>query len=257
MTGQGNDFYVGYRRVPWGHSRFLRVFIPCALWAMAGLAGAMALSMRRPGIARWDLASVTELRGTLRERPYPMLLTPDESGAASVVLLAAVGKHGAQARVSGLDGRIVRLRGHMLTRDGRRMLEVGASIADVEIADGAVQAPAPVRIVPGERTRLRGEIVDAKCYMGAMKPGDGMGHRSCAALCVQGGIPPVLVVRDGEGVRHFLVTDREGGAANAWAAARMGETVEIEGLIVEVDGAPTIRADAGPPQPGYSQLPSP
>lgn len=40
---------------------------------------------------------------------------------------------------------------------------------------------------------LDGELVDSKCYLGTMKPGDGKTHKSCAILCLRGGIPPLFV----------------------------------------------------------------
>jgi hypothetical protein len=41
-----------------------------------------------------------------------------------------------------------------------------------------------------------GEVVDAKCYLGAMKPGDGKSHKACATLCVTNGIPAMPVTAD-------------------------------------------------------------
>ncbi|MEQ8850202.1 MAG: hypothetical protein RIB32_00295 [Phycisphaerales bacterium] len=29
-----------------------------------------------------------------------------------------------------------------------------------------------------------------------MKPGDGKSHKSCAILCIEGGLPPMIAVRD-------------------------------------------------------------
>ena len=56
----------------------------------------------------------------------------------------------------------------------------------------------------GEHT-LRGEIVDIKCYLGVMKPAHGKPHRSCAARCISGGIPPVLMVKDRDGDTNYLL----------------------------------------------------
>ncbi len=237
MSEQGNDFYVGYRPLPWGHSRFLRVFIPSALWTMALLAALMVWSMRAPGVARWT-PQLQEWRGVLRAEPYPMLVTGDGAPA----LLVAPGKHGAQRRVEGFGGRYVRVRGSALERGGRRMIEIAPGDTDLELIDEAVRVGAQVIERRPGVVRLTGEIVDGKCWSGAMKPGDGAGHRACAALCVQGGIPPLLVVPDGELAGVYLMTDAEGVAAPDLVAPCLGERVTIEGEIVLIDGLSAVRA---------------
>jgi hypothetical protein len=46
---------------------------------------------------------------------------------------------------------------------------------------------------------LVGEIVDSKCYLGNMNPGNGKVHRDCAVRCLSGGIPPVFATNDFNG----------------------------------------------------------
>jgi hypothetical protein len=46
---------------------------------------------------------------------------------------------------------------------------------------------------------LVGEIVDSKCYLGIMNPGETNPHRECAALCIRGGIPPLIIAHDADG----------------------------------------------------------
>ena len=63
----------------------------------------------------------------------------------------------------------------------------------------------------GEVT-LVGEVVDPKCWLGDMKPGDGKAHAACARLCMEGGIPPMLRVRTDSSlspVEETLDTDHE------------------------------------------------
>lgn len=252
MTGQREDrLYVGYLPLPWGHSRFLRIFIPCALWAMAGLAALMLWSMRAPGPTLWETGDAREWRGVLRERPYPML-EPDEGGA---ILLVELGKRGAQQRVAGLDGRRVHIRGWLLEREGRRIVEIDDGDSAIRIDDAALGAH--LRATPRSlgTVTLRGEIMDAKCYLGAMRPGDGMGHRACAALCVGGGIPPMLVTRDSAGRPSFhLVTGAAGEPVNAWAAAWVGEPVEVTGEAIDLGGVSALRvAESGVRRLGAGQ----
>ncbi|MDE0594963.1 MAG: hypothetical protein OSB65_06930 [Roseibacillus sp.] len=59
-------------------------------------------------------------------------------------------------------------------------------------------------------TTLKGEIMNAKCYLGGMNPGNLKAHRACAIHCIQGGIPLVLLLRD-----------RAGGPATCCWSGRM------------------------------------
>lgn len=72
--------------------------------------------------------------------------------------------------------------------------------------------------------------MDSKCYLGAMKPGDGKAHKACAILCVSGGIPPVLIYLDSTGKRRSsLLTDPTGGPVNDHVLPLIGEPIEIRG----------------------------
>jgi len=85
---------------------------------------------------------------------------------------------------------------------------------------------------------LRGEIVDAKCYLGAMKPGDGRTNKECATLCVRGGIPPMLVHQTAEGrLGYALVAGIDGravggvGEPGGFLLPLIAEPVEVEGEL--------------------------
>jgi hypothetical protein len=85
------------------------------------------------------------------------------------------------------------------------------------------------------RARLRGEIVDFKCFLGAMKPGDGKGHKACATLCIRGGIPPMLVTSDEVGNRtYYLLRDAGGGPCGEEILPVVGELVDVEGALSRV-----------------------
>ena len=75
---------------------------------------------------------------------------------------------------------------------------------------------------------LRGEIIDSKCYLGAMKPGGGKTHKGCAALCLSGGVPPMFVTRDAAGNEtYYLLTDSEGKPMGKEAVDYVGDPVEL------------------------------
>ncbi len=226
------DLYVGYLPMPARHARFVRVLVVALVGMVVGGGAVVAGSMRRPGAARWE-GERSVSRGTVALRPYPMLI---EHGQPTLLVLE--GKHGATGRFEGLDGREVEVTGTRLEGSGRRMIEV----IDVH-ALGEGHGVEASRYEANEVT-LRGEIVDSKCALGAMKPGDGKTHKACATLCVSNGIPPMLVVRDRPG-EFVLITDGAGGPANGLVLEFVGEAVEVVGRPGSVAGMAVLSLREG------------
>ena len=99
---------------------------------------------------------------------------------------------------------------------------------------------------------LRGEIVDSKCYLGVMNPGTRKPHRACAIQCIEGGIPPILLVRGATGDRdnQFLLVDENGDAVNDRIADYVGLPIEISGRAERLGDRLVLRA----PLSGYRLL---
>ena len=83
---------------------------------------------------------------------------------------------------------------------------------------------------------LSGEIVDSKCYFGSMKPGEGKPHRSCAALCISGGIPPVYVVQnENKEADYYLMVGANGQQINQELLPYVAENVTLKGRVEQSD----------------------
>jgi hypothetical protein len=109
--------------------------------------------------------------------------------------------------------------------------------------DSAVPAQ-PSRTDLGRFT-LTGEIVDAKCWLGVMNPGEGKTHLDCAVRCVSGGLPPMLVVRDSAGTeRHLLLTDASGAPVGRSILPLVGRPVSVTGTVVREGELLFLRTDA-------------
>jgi hypothetical protein len=190
--------YIGWLPMPKAFAKFL---LPVAIGAAVGLAvvaGVVAWGQRSPGDGMWD-EKTTTLVGVMYTEPYPMIRVPGDNPTdlPRTVLLVGVGKVGVSDRVAALDGRAVRVRGTRLERAGWRMLEVADdpdALAPADLSEAEQLLLGRSAPHPRGRVTLRGEIVDAKCYLGAMKPGDGRTHRGCARLCLKGGMPPAVRV---------------------------------------------------------------
>src|SRR5437016_9462632 len=79
---------------------------------------------------------------------------------------------------------------------------------------------------------LVGEIVDSKCFLGVMNPGQLAPHRACAIRCISGGVPPVLLVRQKDGPPIYLLLVSAGGKpVNQQVLNVVAEPLEITGEV--------------------------
>jgi hypothetical protein len=90
---------------------------------------------------------------------------------------------------AGRDGRLVRISGSLIERDGDRMIEVRS----IDVDSQAARPLEPLRLLG--TVSVSGEIVDGKCHLGVMKPGEGPTHRDCAVRCLIGRITPMFAPR--------------------------------------------------------------
>lgn len=238
------DFYVGYLPVPRDVKRFLRLAVPLAAWLLLVAALAAAWTQRDPGPAVWDTGRARSFTGTLFGGPYPILLAEDAGeGRPGPLLIVEPGKRGSGERLLGLEGRRVTLSGWPLHREGRRMLELEPGESAVRDEGAARVDVGPAR--PIGVASLRGEIVDSKCFLGAMKPGEGRTHKECAMLCIRGGIPAMLLTRDAAGNPSFyLIVSETLGPIHDSLVPFVGEPVEVRGEVEEFSGLRRIRVAA-------------
>jgi hypothetical protein len=232
-----DSLYVGYLPLPPRHARFLRVFIPVSLWTLVILNGAILLAMTDPGAASWNTDDTVTISGVIREDGIPLVVT-DEGEA---VLLVRDSKRGAFDGV--VRGGPVAIAGFILERDGRRMLE----ITEAEASRVATWAPGenPIREArPVNPITLRGEILDAKCFLGAMKPGHGKTHKACATLCIRGGIPAAMRIRNPDGTEDIAVIVGPGFSPFPESLrAYIADPVEISGSMFRVGDLTMVAVD--------------
>jgi hypothetical protein len=245
------EFYVGYLPAPTGYTRFLRRIVPILFLAIAVGGGLAIWSHNNPGSGTWDADSVQQFEGVIDTLPYAMLRVagPDSSRPIQTILLVSEGKFGARERADPFRGRAVRVRGTVLSRDGRRLLELadgGAAIESIESSEASfvqrLGRPMSERI--GVVT-LRGEIIDPKCYFGAMKPGEGKTHKDCATLCISGGIPPMFLTRSPDGTeRYYLLADTDGKPVSDQILPFVADPVEIAGAVERLGDLLVFKIDA-------------
>jgi hypothetical protein len=200
-----DDFYIGYEpQMPDGLAPRIRVVAATLVSAAIVLACGLTAAQGRFNHGIFEFGHERQLRGRLIERPYPLLVADD--GAR--YFLVGPGKRGAAAIAAGFDGRLVQVRGARIERDGTRMLQVSSGGIQ-EVRGAAIVPPARLEAI-GTRT-LEGEIVDSKCHLGVMKPGEGPLHRDCAVRCLLGGAPPMLATDSGGLIGRIVLIAADGG----------------------------------------------
>ncbi|MBL9033022.1 MAG: hypothetical protein JNM80_15095 [Phycisphaerae bacterium] len=248
-----DEFFVGYLpQMPPGIGRRTRA--AAGLLAALALAFAVlaALTHANPGDAAWD-AEPASIEGLFLSRPTPMILRETPDGPRTVLLVGA-GKCGAfggycvpgqdwRPAADAFDQRLVRASGTLLHRAGRAMLELDQGPRAVAVLDDPARAAALAARVEPESPRLdpvaEGELVDAKCYLGAMKPGTGKAHRACAIRCIEGGVPAMIVDATGRGV----LLEADDGRAPLPQTLRdlIGDVVRAEGAVRVVGDLHVLR----------------
>ena len=232
-----DDFYVGYvPRAPRRLGAWIRTHVILLVAGSMALALALTGSQRPFPTADFEYGRTRTFSGILREFPVPSLEL--ENGRRA--LLVAPGKHGAAEVIRGQDGFRADLAGTRIQRDGVLMIEVTpGSIRRVN----APRAGADVWTSMGD-VELRGEVVDSKCYLGVMNPGEGKVHRDCAVRCISGGVPPALVARDANGHRQlFLLTGAGGRPINREILGYIGEPVTVTGRLFRSDDRFRLETD--------------
>jgi hypothetical protein len=256
MNG-ADEFYIGWEdRMPPALRRRVRWLVAWLFVLALALGVLLAAGQRLIGVSVFEWGKIKSFSGVLESRPYPRLLVRrpgvgEGPGAFSSYHLVRPFKFGLDAGTSRrFDGEAVELQGTLIYRDGQTMIEVAensiraASSASRISADSPAAQAAATRPVPLGRQTLVGEIVDSKCYLGVMNPGQLATHRGCAIRCISGGIPPVLLVRLAQGAPLcFLLVSSAGQPVNQQVLDLVAEPVEITGDVERQGELLVLRAD--------------
>ncbi len=243
-----DEFFVGYLpQLPPSIKRTVRLAVVVLFSLGAVVALIVASGQRRLGASFFEFGTPREFTGVIRETPYPFLEVARPGGGPSNVsryALVGEGKHGANPIVTGFDGMTVTLKGTLIYREDQTMIEVGAG--SVVSKAGAPKQPQTLKEEELGTVTLRGEIVDSKCHLGVMNPGEGKVHRSCAARCVSGGAPPIFYARDASGSAfYFYLVSKEGKPMNREVLDSVGEPIEIMGRATRLGNTLFLYTDPG------------
>jgi hypothetical protein len=231
-----DDFYVGYvARAPAALGRRIKRIVIGLVAASLAVSAALILDQAPFAASKFEYGIYQDYSGVIEAWPYPILRTNNSS-----FLLIGTGKHGVSEAVRGLQGKRVRLKASLIQRGQDRMLEV-VPVSMQETGSGLTRA---VEQTDLGSVRLRGEIVDSKCYLGVMNPGNGKVHRDCAVRCISGGAPPAFIARDASGeTRVLLLTGSDGRALHREVLPFVAEPLLIAGELVRSGSHLILKAE--------------
>ena len=224
-----NDFFVGYLSLPTRLSRFYKILIPILFLLGIAVALWLASGQKSPGKGIADLSGQQQMTGYLTIDPYPVLhgVGPDQRS----VLLVHQTKTSANELVLPYANQWVNLSGFALQRGGWSMLQLPPNS---EITQAPAIAGVDLTLTVLDNLTFEGEIIDSKCFLGAMKPGGGKVHRACASLCLRGGVPPMLVVKDAQGDRFgYLLMNEDDSSASVQLSEIVAVPIRVTGQLVQ------------------------
>jgi hypothetical protein len=225
-----DDFYIGYEpAMPLALRRIIAVMVASVITIAIAMAAFVVSMQTELADSRFEFGHVREFNGYLTMTPAPVLMVQDASGSAPHWLVAP-GKHGAGGLIDGIGDGWVSLQGALIARESWRMIEVRpGSIQPVKSDRPPVQAaPTNTRNVV-----LRGEIVDSKCYLGVMNPGERAVHRDCAVRCLAGDVPPMFAFQDAGGSHLALLLMDDA----AMRRSDVGRPITLTGVLSGMEDA--------------------
>jgi hypothetical protein len=231
-----DEFYIGWeaKAAPSIGGKVRKVVAVLLLLALL-VPVVLAVSQRMIGTSVFEWGTHKNFSGILQTQPYPHLLVPRPGNADglphySTYYLVAPWKFGLDREaIAPLDSKSVTLKGTLIYRGDQTMIEVQPGT--IQATNIAATPALPPTMTLGRQT-LVGEIVDSKCFLGVMNPGQLTPHRACAIRCISGGVPPVLLVRQRDGpATCLLLVSSEGKPVNQQVLDKVAEPVEITGEI--------------------------
>ena len=228
MAQSKDTFFVGWAPASGDLRTFLMVFSLCLLGFFGGASFMIAATQSDPGVGR--VAGGANAIGVLEAKPYPVVhvLGSNFWEPGETVLLSGGSKRGVQDRANAMDGEVVRVAGGRVERGDLHGLQLRGGKNGIRISE--MRQAEPIKPIALGRWRLTGEICDGKCYIGAMRPGEGLAHKACANLYLSGGVPPVFVATDEiEGSEYFLLGNADGEPLS-------DAILDYSAIIIEVEG---------------------
>ncbi len=247
MRDELDEFFVGYLPTPPRTRRFALAAGAILLALALGAAVLAVVGSGSTGAGFGPQAPTPEggVVGLLTTHPYGVLWVPGDGGPVGI-LLVRQGKFGIGRQLDAMNDTVVSVSGYQLEREGRRMIELGGTPTPAELPAEELASLRARTTSSAITTRITGEIVDEKCWLGRMRPGAARTHRACAQLCVAGGIPPVIVGTDADGTAYAaIIVGADGEPITETVLPYLAEPVVVSGVLVREGDVDYLRVAPG------------
>jgi len=256
---QNDSFFIGWsNKTPSGYLKKTRLFVLSIIPIILLAAFAFIKSQKPVNNAAFEFGTLTTVEGTLIKKPVPMLrmnVGNDLSGAPVFqhLLLVDVMKFGAEKAISEMEkiaghslyGRAVKLNGTLIYYNGKTVLELTEG-GSAFIGLSGQKAYADLAKEDKGTAKLRGEIVDTKCFFGVMKPGNGKTHKSCAVRCLSGGIPAILATENKSGQQdYYIILGEDGQSINMDLLDFTADHIQLTGKVERMEDWNILYTSAG------------
>jgi hypothetical protein len=245
--GSRGEMFIGWsKQTPAPDRRAMLVAALGLSVGAAALAYGLGELQNPPGAGTWNQNGVHDWSGFLLRDPYPMLRMFNHDGAEQIALLCASGKIGLQDRIPPSLAGFVTLKASPIRRGENLMLAAADDANWIRPANAPGDQP-PLPMVDLGPVMLTGEILDAKCWFGAMSPGFGKTHKACAALCLHGGLPLAFCAGSdcAASVRAPLFLNEHGAPHGSGIVPFAADPVAVQGRLVQIGGLAQLRVPFG------------
>ena len=245
MNEDQDPFFIGWSGKtpkPYQQStkKFLLLLVPLVLVV------ALLLNYgRQPAenaTAIFEFGQLTTFEGVLMTEPVPMLRVKGDGLTIQHLLLVDAGKFSAMGVIKEmeknakipLNNKSIQLKGTLSHFEGKKVLELTEGAAAYLGLSKSVPTSSVVNQTLGVQ-KLRGEIIDPKCFFGVMQPGSGKTHKSCAARCLSGGIPAIFKSKNNKGERaYYILLGEKGKSINQDLLAYTADHIQLRGAVFQM-----------------------
>ena len=243
------DFYIGWMSAsPASFAARMKKSLLGILLIVVVIGIILAISQKKFGTGNFEFGELTTVKGIYSTLPVPNIKVVNGTTIFGVknyisIPLVGFGKSGADGVMeelgkennTTLDQKEITLKGTLLYNDGKLLMQVDANDKPLLSISGKAEMEPPALKDLG-MMKIKGEIVDPKCYFGVMKPGMGKVHKDCAIRCILGGIPPVLRVNNEKGeANYYFIVGPNGEKMNERVQSFVAEPVEINARVKQYD----------------------
>jgi hypothetical protein len=245
------SFYIGWQpKAANEYRQFVRLLIFALIVVCYFTVSLLVSNQRGFSAGVFERNHETALEGVLQSDPFPAIKTffgKDIFGNPLIktILLVNQGKFGADSIVKKIisqdkgENTYVKINGKLIYNHGFALMELTegeSAIQKIKVPSSELQLITSTKIQMMDTVSIHGQIIDPKCYLGVMKPGEGKPHSDCAIRCIAGGIPPMLRIKNERGEETlFILRGENGETINEQVLPFVGIPVSVSGVVERAD----------------------